>query len=79
MENVWSVGKAKVKRDLTEKNFEILRTTPQGLTIKEHRLRALEQLMNNRMIEIIPGMCSNFVAQILSKVSPALSLLDMEF
>ena len=40
MENVWSSAKAKVKRHLAEKLQEILRNTPQWLSVKEHCFRS---------------------------------------
>ena len=54
---------------------KILRT----LTIKEHRLRALEELIKEAMRVITPGMCSNFVAQIASKVADAINTVGMVF
>ena len=48
MENVWSSVKAKIKRDLATKITSILRIVPQGLSIKEHRLRALERVDEGR-------------------------------
>ena len=64
MENVWSLAKAKVKRSLAEKWQDILRNTPQGLSVKEHRLRAFEELIKEGMRRITQGICSNLVSHI---------------
>ena len=76
MENVWSSAKAKVKRDLTNRLEEILRNVYQGLTIKEHQLRALEELIVESMNTITHGMCANFVSRIFTKVADAINLVD---
>ena len=79
MENVWSSVKAKIKRDLATKITSILRIVPQGLSIKEHRLRALEELMKEGMGAVTSGMCSNFAAQIFNNVADAINMMDVEF
>ena len=79
MENVWSSVKAKIKRDLATKITSILRIVPQGLSIKEHRLRALEELMKEGMSAVTSGMCSNFAAQIFNNVADAINMMDVEF
>ena len=78
MENVWSSVKEKIKRDLAIKITSILRIVPQGLSIKEHRLKALEELMEG-MSAVTSGMCSNFAAQIFNKVADAINMSDVEF
>ena len=79
MENVWSSVKAKIKRDLATKITSILRIVPQGLSIKEHRLRAFKELMKEGKSARTSGMCSNFAAQILNRVADAINILDVEF
>jgi transposase len=44
MQNVWSVAKSVIKRQLAARTVEILRT-PSNLSIRENRLRALEELI----------------------------------
>ena len=79
MENVWSFVKAKIKRDLATKITSILRIVPLELSIKEHRLRALEELMKEVMSAVTSGMCLNFAAQIFNKVAHAISMMDVDF
>ena len=79
MKNVWSSAKAKIKRDLATKITRILRIVPQGLSIKEHQLRALEELMKEVMSALTSGMRSNFAAQIFNKVADAINMIDVDF
>ena len=79
MGNVWSSANAKVKRYLAEKMEFILTNTPLNLTINEHRLRVLEELIRERMRVITPRMYSTFIAQIFSKVADAINLVDLVF
>ena len=76
--NVWSSVKENIKRDLATKITSILRIVPQGLSIKEHRLRALEELMKEGMKAVTSGMCSNFAAQIFNKVAHEINMMDIE-
>ena len=79
MENVWSSVNAKIKRDLATKITNILGIVPQGLSIKEHRLRTLKELMKEGMSAVTSGMCSNFTAQLFNEVADAINMMDVEF
>ena len=59
--------------------FEHFRIVPQGLLIKQHRLRALEELMKEGMSAVASGICSNFAAQIFNKVADAFDMIYVEF
>ena len=61
IEHVWSVVKAYVKRLLAEKMLSILASTDAILSIKEHRLRALEQLIHESMGTVDVNLCSSCI------------------
>ena len=62
IENIWSVVKAKVKRELAGKIQEILSNcNNQSLSISEYRLLALEELMNEAMGGVTPALCESCV------------------
>ena len=79
IENLWSFVKTMIKRDLATKITSILRIIPQELSTKEHRLRALEELMKEGMSAVTSEMCSNFAAHIFNKVADAINMMDVEF
>lgn len=78
MENIWSVVISTVKKILAVRSIDILRSTS-NLSVREHRLRALEELIEEGMRSITPAMCINFVAKIQSKVVDAINMVDMKF
>lgn len=78
MENVWSVAKSWVKRSIATRIVEILQASS-NLSVREYRLCALEELIEEGMRTITPMMCANFVARIHGKVADAINLVDMEF
>ena len=78
IENVWSVVKSYVKRELSKKLAGIVSGRSE-LSIREHRLRALESLMEEGLQTITPTICANSVASIQRKFPAALNLEDMQY
>lgn len=80
IENVWSVIKSEVKRELSVKLAEILSSSLNGpVCIKEQRLRALENLVRDSLASVTPMLCTNCIASIQSKFAAAINLEDMTF
>ena len=79
IENIWSFMKSKVKRELAMSIEQILNVQNSNLSIKERRLRALENLMREAIQSVSPALCVSCIASIQSKVSKALNLENMEF
>ena len=79
IENVWSVIKAYVKRELANKMEFILTRANLNVSMKEHRLRALEAVVQESTELVTPSLCNNCIANIQGKVSSALALEDMSF
>ena len=79
IEHVWSYMKSHVKRELCVKLTEILSSAPSHLSMTEHRLRALEGLINEAALKVTPMLCVKCIASIQSKVAGALNLEDMTF
>ena len=77
IEGVWSILKSFVKRDLSERLVSVLRSQPVGLTMKEHRLRSLEEVIMQSLEKITPSMCVNEISGIQRKITPALNMEDM--
>ena len=80
IENVWSVIKAFVKRNLAIRMPQILQNEAQsGLSKSEFRLRELERKIRESIPEITPTVCASFAARILRLLPRALNLEDMEY
>ena len=79
IENIWSIVKSEVKRNLANELLSVLNTRDASLTIAEQRLRVLERLMHAALANITPSVCNNCIASIQSKITRALNLEDMEF
>ncbi|KAF7692991.1 hypothetical protein CDIK_2320 [Cucumispora dikerogammari] len=77
IENIWSIVKSRVKRNLANKLLAVLSSRKASLSIAEQRLRVLEKLMNAAMTNITPSVCNNCIASIQSKITRALNLEDM--
>lgn len=78
IENVWSVVKSYVKRELSRKLSSILNSRNE-ITIKEQRVRALESLMEEGLQTITPTICANCIASIQRKITAALNLENMQY
>ena len=79
IENIWSIVKSKVRRNLAAQLARILNQQSGTLSMREQRLRALENLMDLALQTITPAICTSCIASIQSKVSMALNLEDMRF
>ncbi len=79
IENIWSILKAYVKRILASRISNVLNSNLIGISVREHRLRVLETLINEGLNEITPQVCISCISSIQGKVSDALSLQDMQF
>ena len=79
IENIWSIVKSKVRRNLAAQLARILNQQSETLSMREQRLRALENLMDSALQTITPAICTSCIASIQSKVSMALNLEDMRF
>lgn len=79
IENIWSVVKSHVKRELSSKLLSILNNRNTDLTISEQRVRALEGLMEEGLQAVTPTKCANCIAHIQGKVTAALNLEDMVY
>ena len=79
IENVWSVLKSSVKSKLSSQMAQILAPNSNNLTIKEHRLRMLEIIVQEAIPSITPDLCVSCIASIQRRFSSALSLEDMMF
>lgn len=73
IETIWSVVKSFVKRGLASELATILATRSE-LTIKEQRLRALENLIEEGLQTISPTTCANAIASIQNKFSAVINL-----
>jgi transposase len=78
IENVWSSIKSTVKRLLCSRLSDILQGNLPNLSIKEHRLRALEELVDEGIRNFDSRMCS-FFSRLQIKMVDAVNLVDMEF
>ena len=79
IEHVWNVIKSNVKGELAAKVTSILEVPGNGLSIKEQRLRALEELINNAAQTVTAVLCANCIAGIQNKVASAINLENMVF
>ena len=79
IENVWSVLKSRVKRELGSRMPQILASNSSSLSMKEHRLRMLEMIIYEAIPVITPELCVSCIASIQRLVSSALSLDDVVF
>ena len=58
IENIWSMVKASVKRDLSVRMEEILSFQQEELSMKEHCLQALESIMHSSLTTVNSRNCS---------------------
>lgn len=79
IENVWSFIKSLVKRDLSKKLTHILSLPATNVSVTEHRLRALEELISDAADKVTPMLCAKCISSIQSKVASALNLENMTF
>ena len=80
IENVWAYVKSEVKRDLATKLTQVLTMAPNAnVSMTEHRLQALEGLIQDAVQSVTPMLCTKCIASIQSKVASALNLEDMQF
>lgn len=79
IEGIWSILKSHVKKDLSEKLATILSTRPAGLSIKEHRLRSLELIINENLPKITPAKCITAISGIQRRITPVLNMEDLEW
>ena len=79
VENVWSFIKSLVKRDLSKKLTHILSLPATNVSVTEHRLRALEELISDAADKVTPMLCAKCISSIQSKVASALNLENMTF
>lgn len=80
IEQVWSVMKSDVKRNLAENISALLNDELRGqLTIKEYRLQFLERYILNAVETVVPGLCCSCIAHIQGKLPDALALEDVEY
>ena len=77
IEYIWSILKSNVKSELAEKMHTILRSQQSGISMKEHRLRCLEEIIRKHLPNITPTMCTNSIASIQRRVTPALNMDDL--
>ena len=77
IESIWSVLKSKVKNDLDAKMPTVLGSQLFGMSIKEHRLRCLENIIREHLPSVTPTICTNVIASIQARVTPALNMDDL--
>ena len=77
IESVWSVLNAKVKERMAAKMEDVLNGVNQGsLTKTEFRLRILEEMINNSLCVITPGLCNAMIAKVQPVFPSALNLQE---
>ncbi|KAF7685812.1 hypothetical protein CDIK_3439 [Cucumispora dikerogammari] len=79
IENIWSVVKSEVKRNLASEMLSILCSRDVNLSISQQRVRILERLMNSALTTTTPAVCNNCIASIQSRITRAMNLEDMDF
>lgn len=77
IEQVWSVLKSRVKSGLAEGMATLLGSQQPGLTMKEHRLRCLEGVVERSLPVITSILCTNSIASIQRIITPALNMEDL--
>ena len=78
IEHVWSVIKSEVKKNLAKEMESILNANRGQMSIREHRLRALEVVVQQSVELITPVLCNSCIANIQGRVSGALALEDIQ-
>ena len=79
IENIWSVIKAFVKRELAERIQEILNAERGEASIRASRQSLLESLIRQSLELITPSLCISCISGIQEKLGDAISLIDMIF
>ena len=80
IEQVWSLIKAYVKKELAAKIVSILAMERRdGLSITEQRAGALTSLIEEESGRVTPEVCNRFIAGIISKIPAAVALEDVVF
>ncbi|KAF7685021.1 hypothetical protein CDIK_4229 [Cucumispora dikerogammari] len=79
IENIWSLVKAQIKRELSTEIHRIIYNREQNLSVTEQRLRVLERLMHSALDLVTPAVCISCISSIQSKISSALNLENMQF
>ena len=78
IEEVWSVMKADMKRQLAAAMPRLLRDpTPEGLTQTEHRLRHLEAVIDKSVERITPMVCMRVCNHVQRHFAACIALRDL--
>lgn len=77
IEECWSVVKAAMKRRMAS-TFESMMTTPPGTTQTEHRLRYLEEAIDEGMTCITPLLCMNTFNHVQKHFASCLAKQDLK-
>ncbi|KAF7702762.1 hypothetical protein CDIK_0391 [Cucumispora dikerogammari] len=79
IENIWSLIKYQIKRELPTEVHQIIYNREQNLSVTEQCLRVLERLMHSELDLVTPAVCISCISSIQSKISSALNLKNMQF
>ena len=79
IEEVWSVVKSHMKREMSESRGAMLNSRPcAGTTLVEHRLQYLERVIDNNIpINITPGLCIKVCNHVQKHFAPCLQRQDL--